>query len=114
MRIALVFLLSLAISFSSFSQTRLIGKLEAQFSGNQFLRIQHGEEVFDLFGERYDFVNSDTVPGPKTLSIYYISSKGKIHTSKTFWLEEGEYTLTGKVNDPESWRLSPEHPFTAL
>ena len=114
MRIALVFLLSLAISFSSFSQTQLKGNLEAEFSGNQFLRIQHGEEVFDIFGERYDFINIDSLPGPKTLSIYYISSKGKIHSSKTFWLEKGEYMLTGKVNDPDTWTLSPEHPFTAL
>ncbi|MFC3416463.1 TlpA family protein disulfide reductase [Algoriphagus hitonicola] len=29
-------------------------------------------------------------------------------------MEQGEYTLTGKVNDPETWKLSPEHPFTAL
>ncbi|WP_100628743.1 TlpA family protein disulfide reductase [Algoriphagus formosus] len=104
----------LFISFEANAQTKLISKLEGNFSGNQLIGIQHGENLVKLYGEKYEFTETDSMPGPKTLSISYILTSGKIRASKTFWMDSGEYTLTGNVNQPESWQLSPIHPFTQI
>ncbi|MBY5951707.1 TlpA family protein disulfide reductase [Algoriphagus marincola] len=110
-----ILIFTLILSFGAQAQTKLISKLEGNFSGNQMIGIQLGENMGNLYyGENYEFVETDSSPSPKTLSINYILTSGKIRASKTFWMESGEYTLSGNVNQPESWQLSPVHPFTQI
>lgn len=107
----IAFLFSLSLHAQS---TKVISALEPDFAGNRFLYIEHGEKFLNLSGENYFFTNEDDSPGPKKLNMYYISNSGKINQRRTFWLGEGEYRLTGKVNDESSWQVFPAHPFTLI
>lgn len=111
---SLFLFLGLIFSFASFAQTTVISELEAVFTGNRFLSIDHGDNVFNLWGEKYAFVDEDEAQGPKKLTVYFITNSGKIDQRKTFWIEDGEYRLTGKVNDEKSWSVIPIHPFTQI
>lgn len=107
----LLFSLSLSVNAQS---TKVISALEPNFAGNRFLYVEHGEKFLNLSGENYFFTNEDDSEGPKKLNLYYISNSGKINQRKTFWLEEGEYRITGKVNDESTWEVFPVHPFTQI
>lgn len=113
MRLLLV-VLGFLFSISSYSQTTVISELEADFSGNRFLYIEHGANSFSLMGENYTFTNTEENPGPKRLSIRYISYSGKVHEYRNFWVADGSYQLTGNVNDESSWKVYPEHPFNQI
>jgi peroxiredoxin len=109
--ITLFFLTSIA----SFAQTTLNLEMEGETSGNKFLRINHGDKFFDISGEeKYKITHENEQKGPKKLDIYYLSTGGKILQRKSFWIEDQEYFLTGKVSEGASWALLPVHPFTQI
>ncbi|GMQ33847.1 MAG: redoxin domain-containing protein [Cytophagales bacterium] len=109
-----LFLLLVLFSFDSFSQSTVISELEADFTGNRFLRIVHGDRFFDVWGENYAFSHTDDSKGPKKLSLLFIKNSGKIQERKDFWIEDGEYRLTGKVNDESTWEVFPNHPYNQI
>lgn len=101
-------------SFHAFSQTTVISDLQADFNGNRFLFIEHGMNDFSLVGENYTFTNLEENPGPKRLTLRFIGYSGKVYEYKSFWIGEGEYRLTGQVNDESTWIVSPDHPFNQM
>jgi len=108
-------ILALLFSFSSFAQTTLNLEMEGETSGNKFLRVYHGDDGFDLWGkEKYKFTHENEQKGPKKLELIYISNGGKVLGWETFWIEDSEYNLTGKVSESASWNISPAHPFTQI
>jgi peroxiredoxin len=110
-----LYLVAFVFSLSVHAQsTKVISALEPNFAGNRFISVEHGEKTLNLTGENYFFTNEDDSPSPKKLNLYYISNSGKINQRKTFWLEGGEYRLTGKVNDESTWEVFPAHPFTLI
>ena len=111
----LFFLVSLVFSFACIAQTTLNVQMEGETSGNKFLRVYHGDNGFDLWGkEKYKFSHENEQKGPKKLELLYISNGGKILQKGTFWIEDQEYFLTGKVSEGTSWTLLPVHPFTQI
>lgn len=110
-----IFLFSVSLySFHSFSQTTVISDLQSDFNRNRFLNIEHGMKDFSLVGENYTFTNTEENPGPKRLTLRFIGYSGKVYEYKSFWIGEGEYHLTGQVNDESSWKVSPDHPFNQI
>ena len=110
----ILFLLLVLFSFDSFSQTTVISELEADSTGNRFLRIIHGDRFFDVLGENYTFSHTEYSKGPKKLSLEFIKNSGKVQERKDFWIEDGEYRLTGKVNDESTWEVYPNHPYNQI
>lgn len=101
-------------SITSYGQSTVVSELEGDFVGNRFLYVEHGSNSFSLMGENYTFTNTEESAGPKRLSIRYISYSGKVHENKSFWVADGSYQLTGKVNDENSWKVYPEHPYNQI
>lgn len=111
----LLFTLFFFSSIASFAQTTLNLEMEGETSGNKFLRINHGDKFFDIWGEeKYKITHENEQKGPKKLDILYLSNGGKILQRKSFWIEDQDYFLTGKVSEGASWALLPVHPFTQI
>lgn len=101
-------------SINCYAQTTVISELETNFTGNRFMRVVHGDRYFDVWGENYTFTHTDDRSGPKKLSLLFIKNSGKILERKEFWIEDGDYRLTGKVNDESTWIVFPVHPFNQI
>ncbi|SFU08319.1 Peroxiredoxin [Algoriphagus locisalis] len=94
-------------------ETVLKFKIGGKLKGQDFVAINFNEKGYQ---------NSEGIEGelkaeyrkPLLLEFFHFKGSGKLLDNKSFWVGEGEYTISGSIEDLSTFEIDREHEYTTI
>jgi alkyl hydroperoxide reductase subunit AhpC len=111
--VLLFFAFSFSFEANYAQETKVKIKQEGTLPKNEFIQTNFAGQGYQS-SESMEGVLSAELSNPKQISFLHLKNNGKILGERSFWVGEGNYSITGNVTDLSSWSIDPIHSYTKI
>ncbi|WP_144606018.1 TlpA family protein disulfide reductase [Algoriphagus algorifonticola] len=106
--------LFLGLSYSLLGQqTEISFQIEGKLSGKDFIQTSFVDKGYQYTEEIKGVIEVD-LERPSQILFLHLKNNGKVLGRKTFWIGQGNYLISGNINDIPSLQIEPIHPYDEL